>query len=299
MAFRSGFVSILGRPNAGKSTLLNALLGEKIAIVASKPQTTRTQIQGVLNMPDAQIVFVDTPGIHESDTLLNKRMMDLVRTAVEDRDALIYVADASKDPGTAEEHSIAVLNRSKAPAILALNKTDRVPGKAVLLPRLERYRAMHDFADYIPISALTGQGLPELKQAVVAKLPEGEPFFPPDYLTDQPERFLVAELVREKILELTSEEVPHSVAVLVDQWTETPKLTRIHASIVVERPGQKGIIIGSQGAMLKQIGTQAREEAERILDRKIFLELFVKVKPKWREDPQFLAEIDPRSMAGL
>jgi len=299
MEFRSGFVSIIGRPNAGKSTLLNSLLGEKIAIVARKPQTTRTQIQGVLNMPDAQIVLMDTPGIHESDTLINKRMMDLVRAAVEDRDALIYVADGSRDPGTGEEHGIAVLNRSKAPSILALNKIDRVADKGELLPRLDRYRALHDFSDYIPISALTGEGLDALKRAVAEKLPEGEPHFPPDYLTDQPERFLVAEFVREKILELTSEEVPHSVAVLVEQWTETANLTRIHASIIVEREGQKGIIIGSRGSMLKQIGTLARQEAEHMLCRKIFLELFVKVKPKWREDPQFLAEIDPRSMAGL
>jgi GTP-binding protein Era len=299
MAFRSGFVSILGRPNAGKSTLLNALLGEKVAIVASKPQTTRTQIQGVLNLPDAQIVLMDTPGIHESDTLLNKRMMDLVRAAVDARDALIYVADGSRDPDTTEEHAIAVLNRSKGPAILALNKIDRISSKGQLLPRLERYRTVHDFSDFIPISALTGEGLDELKQAVAAKLPEGEPYFPPDFLTDQPERFLVAELVREKILELTSEEVPHSVAVLVEQWTDTPKLTRIHASIIVERQGQKGIVIGSRGSMLKRIGTLAREEAERVLSRKIFLDLFVKVKPKWREDPQFLAEIDPRSMSGL
>ncbi len=299
MAFRSGFVSILGLPNAGKSTLLNALLGEKVAIVARKPQTTRTQIQGVLHLADAQAVLMDTPGIHESDTLFNKRMMDLVRAAVEDRDALIYVADGSRDPGPAEERAIAVLNRSKAPAILALNKSDRVADKAALLPRLDRYRALHDFADYIPLSALTGEGLDELKRAVVEKLPEGEPYFPADFLTDQPERFLVAELVREKILELTSEEVPHSVAVLVEQWSDTPKLTRIHASIIAEREGQKGIIIGSRGSMLKKIGTLAREEAERILGRKIFLELFVKVKPKWREDARFLAEIDPRSMAGL
>jgi len=226
-------------------------------------------------------------------------MMDLVRAAIEDRDALIYVADGSRDPGTDEEHAIAALNRSKAPAILALNKIDRVADKGELLPRLDRYRALHDFSDYIPISALTGEGLDELKKAIAEKLPEGEPYFPPDYLTDQPERFLVAELVREKILELTSEEVPHSVAVLVEQWTETANLTRIHASIIVEREGQKGIIIGSRGSMLKQIGTLARQEAEHMLCRKIFLELFVKVKPKWREDPQFLAEIDPRSMAGL
>jgi GTPase len=299
MAFRSGFVSILGRPNAGKSTLLNSLLGEKVAIVARKPQTTRTAIQGVVNVPNAQIVLIDTPGIHESDTLFNKRMMDAVRAAVQGRDALVYVVDASRDPDTEEEHAMSVLKRSEAPAILAVNKIDRLKGKAELLPRLEKYQQMHGFADYILISALTGAGLDELTKSVVEKLPEGEPFFPPDYLTDQPERFLVAEFVREKILDLTSHEVPHSVAVLVDKWEDTPKIIRIHASIIVERQGQKGIIIGSGGSMLKKIGTLAREDSERILGRKIFLSLFVKVKPKWREDPSFLAEIDPRSMAGL
>jgi GTP-binding protein Era len=299
MAFRSGFVSILGRPNAGKSTLLNALLGEKVAIVARKPQTTRTAIQGVLNVPDAQIVLIDTPGIHQSDTLINKRMMDAVRAAVEGRDALVYVVDSTRDPDTEEEHAMSVLKRSEAPAILAVNKIDRLKGKAELLPRLEKYQQMHAFADYILISALTGAGLDELKTSVVGKLPEGAALFPPDYLTDQPERFLVAEFVREKILELTSQEVPHSVAVLVDQWEDTPKIIRIHASIIVEREGQKGIIIGSGGSMLKKIGTLAREDAEQLLGRKIFLSLFVKVKPKWREDPNFLAEIDPRSMAGL
>ena len=299
MAFRSGFVSILGRPNAGKSTLLNALLGEKIAIVARKPQTTRTAIQGVLNVPDAQIVLIDTPGIHESNTLINKRMMEAVRAAIEGRDALVYVVDSTRDPDTEEEHAMSVLKRSESPAILAVNKIDRLQGKAELLPRLEKYQQMHAFADYILISALTGAGLDELKTSVVEKLPEGEPLFPPDYLTDQPERFLVAEFVREKILELTSQEVPHSVAVLVDQWEDTPKMIRIHASIIVEREGQKGIIIGSGGSMLKKIGTLARVDAEQILGRKIFLSLFVKVKPKWREDPNFLAEIDPRSMAGL
>jgi len=296
---RAGFVSILGLPNAGKSTLLNALLGEKLAIVARKPQTTRTTIQGVLHLPDAQVVFIDTPGIHESNTLINKRMMDAVRTAVEDRDALVFVADATEDPGDAEHRAASVLKRSEAPAILALNKIDRIPSKQALLPKLEAYSKLHDFADLIPISAVTGQGLDELKNVIVSKLPEGEPLFPPDYITDQPERFLVAELVREKILELTAQEVPHSVAVLVDKWEESKRLTRISALIIVEREGQKGIVIGSRGSMLKKVGTMAREEAERILGRKIFLELFVKVRPNWREDPMFLAEIDPRSMAGL
>jgi GTPase len=297
--FRSGFVSLLGRPNAGKSTLLNALLGEKLAIVASKPQTTRTTVQGVLNLDDAQIVFIDTPGIHRSDNLINKRMMDSIRMAVEDRDLLLYLADASRAPGDEERQAIDVLNRAATPAFLLLNKIDRIDDKRRLLHRIEQYQAIHEFAEYFPISALTGDGVDDLKKAIVPRLPEGDPLFPPDYLTDQPERFLVAELIREKLLAETSQEVPHAVAVLVDRWDETPKLTRIAATIYVERAGQKGIIIGARGAMLKKIGTAARIEAESLLGRKVYLELFVKVRSNWREDPAFLNEIDWRSMAGL
>jgi GTP-binding protein Era len=298
--FRSGFVSILGRPNAGKSTLLNALIGEKLAIVASKPQTTRTAVQGVLNLPGAQIVLVDTPGIHESDSLINRRMMDTVRTAAQERDALVFVASAEADPGEEDSKALSVLDHSpETPAILALNKVDRLPRKDELLPRLDKYRALRDFAEFVPISAMTGDGLDQLKQAIVARLPEGKRLFPLDYLTDQPQRFLVAEIVREKILELTRQEVPHSVAVIVDAWDEKNKMTRIHASVVVEREGQKKIIIGTGASMIKQIGSLARQDIERLLDSKVHLELFVKVRPNWREDPQFLAEIDPRSMAGL
>lgn len=297
--FRAGFVSILGRPNAGKSTLLNALVGEKLAIIAKKPQTTRTTIQGVLNTDNAQIVFIDTPGIHKSDTLFNKRMMDTVRAALDDRDLLLFVADAIRAPGEEDARAVSILKKSDTPAFLALNKVDRVANKPVLLERIEQYKALHDFAEYYPISALTGDGLDQLTKGIIERLPESEPFFPPDYITDQPERFLVAELIREKILDATHQEVPHSVAVLVERWEETPKLIRIYATIYVERDGQKAIIIGAGGAMLKQIGTAARTEAERLLGRKIYLELFVKVKPNWREDPQFLSEIDWRSMAGL
>lgn len=297
--FRAGFVSILGRPNAGKSTLLNALVGAKLAIIAKKPQTTRTTIQGVLNTDNAQIVFIDTPGIHKSDTLFNKRMMDTVRAALDDRDLLLFVADAIRAPGEEDARAVSILKKSDTPAFLALNKVDRVANKPVLLERIEQYKALHDFAEYYPISALTGDGLDQLTKGIIERLPESEPFFPPDYITDQPERFLVAELIREKILDATHQEVPHSVAVLVERWEETPKLIRIYATIYVERDGQKAIIIGAGGAMLKQIGTAARTEAERLLGRKIYLELFVKVKPNWREDPQFLSEIDWRSMAGL
>lgn len=297
--FKSGFVSIVGRPNAGKSTLLNALLETKLAIVASKPQTTRITIQGVLNLPDAQVVFLDTPGIHKSDSLINKRMMAQVRNAVEDRDLLLYVADATKEPGKEERLAIDVVKRSEAPAFLLLNKADRVQDKRELLPRIEQYQQIHPFAEYIPISALRGTNLDDLKRTIVKYLPEGEPMFPPDYLTDQPERFLVAELIREKILRLTKQEVPHSVAVIVEKWEEGKKLTSISATVYVEREGQKAIIIGTGGGMLKEIGAAARVEVEEMLDAKVFLELYVKVRNNWREDPRFLNEIDWRSMAGL
>lgn len=298
MSFRAGFVSILGRPNAGKSTLLNALSGEKLAIVASKPQTTRTTVQGVVNRPQAQIIFIDTPGIHKSDTLFNKRMMDTVRGAVEDRDLLLYLTDATRRPDDEDVQAMSVLARSSAPAFLVLNKIDRLDAKEQLLERIEQFRALHEFDAYIPISAMRKDGLEALLKAIEEKLPEGEPFFPEDFITDQPERFMVAEMIREKILKFTQQEVPHSVAVLVEKWEETERLTRIHATIYVEREGQKRIIIGSGGLVLKKIGTDARLEAERRLDRKIFLELFVKVRSNWREDPQFLNEIDWRSMSG-
>jgi GTPase len=297
--FRSGFVSILGRPNAGKSTLLNALMGTKIAIVAPKPQTTRTAAQGVLNLPDAQIVFLDTPGIHKSDNLFNKRMMDTIRTAVEDRDLLLYLADATHAPNEEDEQAISVVKRTETPAFLVLTKVDRVQDKRKLLARIEQYKAIHEFDEFIPISAVKGIGLDDLKKSIVARLPEGEPFFPPDVITDQPERFMIGEIIREKVLLATQQEVPHSVAVLIEKWEETEKITRIHATIYVERAGQKGIIIGAGGAMLKKIGTAARLEAEKLLERKVYLELFVKVRANWREDPQFLNEIDWRSMAGL
>ena len=295
--FRSGFVSILGRPNAGKSTLLNALAGQKLAIVASKPQTTRTTIQAVVNMPGAQIVFLDTPGIHKSDSTFNRRMMDTVRTAAEDRDALLYVVDAAHDPHGQEEQAISLVKKYEAPVFLVLNKIDRIQDKRYILERIRRYQAIHEFAEYIPVSALTGDGLDDLKKSIVARLPEGEPMFPPDHITDQPERFLVAELIREKILRLAHQEVPHAVAVLIDNWEDAPAITRIHATVYVERSGQKAIIIGAGGSMMKQIGTEARTEAEQLLGRKIFLELYVKVRENWREDPQFLNEIDWRSIA--
>ncbi len=296
--FVSGFVSLLGLPNAGKSTLLNALTGTKVAIVSDKPQTTRNVIQGVATTPDSQIVFLDTPGIHKPDTLFNRRMMEVIQAALDERDLLIYVADATARENGAEQEALDLVRGSKTPAFLALNKVDLVKPKQNLLPMMERYRELHEFAEYIPISARTGEGVDELRAAVVKRLPEGPAYFPPDYLTDQPERFLAAELIREKLLAETRSEVPHSIAVVVDRFEEGPKLARIYATIYVEREGQKGIVIGSKGAMLKHVGTQARLDMERMFGRKIYLELYVKVRPRWRENKQFLDGLDWRSMTG-
>jgi len=296
--FRSGYVSILGRPNAGKSTLLNALVGAKVAIVSEKPQTTRAPIQGVVNTAGAQVIFLDTPGIHESDTLFNRRMMETVREALTDRDVLLYVADATAGFSEKDAQALDVLRRVTTPVLLVLTKIDRIQDKRLLLPLIEQYKAKREFEEYIPVSSTTREGLDRVRDEIVKRLPEGPAYFPPDYLTDQPERYLAAELIREQALRETRQEVPHAVAVLVDQWTETPKLTRIAATIYVERPGQKAIVIGAKGATLKKIGTFARHEIERIFSRKIFLELFVKVQKDWRGNPEFLKAIDWRSMTG-
>ena len=296
--FVSGFVSILGRPNAGKSTLLNALIGEKIAIVADKPQTTRTSIQGFLNLDLAQIIFIDTPGIHRGDSSINRRMMHTVRAALDSRDLLLYLVDSTIPFSEADRHALDLVKKSGTATILALNKVDLLQDRAALLPLLDRYRSAHDFVEYIPISAMTGEGLDALRSAILTRLPEGPAYFPADRITDQPERFLASELIREKILLETRQEVPHSVAVLIDQWEETPRLTRIFATVYVEKPGQKGIVIGSKGGMLKRVGTLAREEMEALFNRKIFLDLHVKVQPNWRERAAFLDALDWRTMAG-
>ena len=296
--FRSGFVSIIGRPNAGKSTLLNALVGQKLAIVADKPQTTRTSIQGVLTLPDAQIVFLDTPGIHATDSALNKRLMEAVRAALEERDLLLFLADATHPLGEEDRHAVDIVRKRGAPVMLVLTKIDLLRDKAVLLPLIEQYRDIYDFADYLPVSAVKGTGLDDLRRNIVARLPEGPAYFPPQHVTDQPERFLAAELIREKILLLTRQEVPHSIAVTVDSWEETLQITRIFATIRVEREGQKRIVIGAGGAMLKKIGTQARQEMERLFAVRIYLDLHVRVEPGWRERSAFLNALDWRTMAG-
>ena len=296
---RAGFVAILGRPNAGKSTLLNALMGTKLAIVASKPQTTRTAIQGVLTLPEAQIVFIDTPGIHKSTTPLNKRMMDTVRAAADAPDVVLFVIDSLARFTEEDAQAVDLAKKAGAPVIAVLNKVDWLEEKPKLLALIERYRTLHDFAAYIPISAREGQGLDELRKEIVERLPEGPAQYPADYLTDQPERFLAAEVIREKVLHHTQQEVPHAVAVMIESWEDTPKMLRIAATIYVERPGQKAILIGAGGAALKKIGTLARQELERTLGRKIFLQTLVKVRAGWRQDPEFLAAVDWRSVSGM
>ncbi|MBS1857550.1 MAG: GTPase Era [Acidobacteria bacterium] len=295
--FRSGFVSIVGRPNAGKSTLLNALVGQKVAIVADKPQTTRTAIQGVLTLPEAQVVFVDTPGIHKADTPLNKRLMETVRASVEERDLLLFVSDAHRKFTEEDRKAIDLARRTETPVLCVLNKIDLLQDKAALLPLIEQYKAAYNFAEFLPVSAVRRMGLDDLIATIVRYLPQGPAYFPEDYVTDQPERFLAAELIREKVLLATRDEVPHSVAVAVDKWEETPRITRIFATIRVEREGQKAIIIGTGGSMLKKIGTAARQEMEQLFERRIYLDLHVRVQPGWREKAVFLNTLDWRTMA--
>lgn len=291
---KSGFVSILGRPNAGKSTLLNRLVGTKIAIVAEKPQTTRETIQGVLTRPDAQIIFLDSPGIHEPRNSLNRRMMREVRAALEARDLLVLLVDSTAPFGRGDEQAVDLVRQANTPAFLALNKIDRLGSKQALLPLIDVYQARFSFDEFFPISALTGEGVDELLAALLDRLPEGPQYFPNDHITDQPLRRLAAELIREKIIQLTGQEVPYSVAVAIDRFEEGPRLLRLAATIYVEREGQKGIIIGSGGERLKKIGTLAREEMEFLFGRKVFLQLHVKVRRDWRESESFLEALDWR-----
>lgn len=294
---RAGFVGIVGRPNAGKSTLLNALIGEKLAITAPQPQTTRTAIQAVLTLAEAQVVFADTPGIHHADNMFNKRMMDTIRGALQDRDLVLYVGDVTKPVAQEDEHAVSALART-AKALLVLNKIDRIADKRLLLPLIQRYMELFPFVEAVPVSARNGNGIEELKHLIIQNLPPGPALFPDDYITDQPMRFLAAEIVRERILRATRDEVPHAAAILIDDWEESPRLVKIAATIYVERPGQKTILVGNKGQMLKKIGTAAREELEQQLERKVFLSLFVKVKPNWRQDSDFLNAMDWHAMVG-
>ncbi len=299
MSFRSGFVSIIGRPNAGKSTLLNALVGEKVAIVTHKPQTTRNRILGMVNLPaekgrpGAQIVLIDTPGVHKPTSALNRKMMQEVHDALQGRDLILLIVDAAAEFGAGDRFVLDLVKRSGGRVFLLLNKIDAI-AKPRLLPLIAEYSKLHDFAEIIPISALKRDGLEVLLDKVVRALPEGPRYFPKDQYTDQPERFLAAEIVREKVLVAAAEEVPYAATVQVENYEELRGLTRIHATIYCERDGQKKILVGKGGSMLKRIGTSARLELERILGTKVYLELFVKVSPEWRESKRFLEELDWR-----
>ena len=293
MAFRSGFVAIVGRPNAGKSTLVNTLVGQKVSIVSPKPQTTRNRIQGILNRQDAQIVLIDTPGIHKPGSALNRMMMDEVQHALDGIHVLSLIVDASAEFGPGDRFSLEWVKRFRGLVFLLMNKIDRVK-KPALLPLIDRYRRAFEFTDIFPISALTGEGCADLVNAWLSHLPEGEAYFPGDQFTDQPERFLAAEIIREKAILQTREEIPHALAVLIDSFEETPKLIHVRAALCVEREGQKGILIGKNGERIKQIGTLARKELEEVLGAKVFLETFVRVEPRWRENPALVRQLDWR-----
>jgi GTP-binding protein Era len=288
---RAGFVAIIGRPNAGKSTLLNRLVGQKIAIVTSKPQTTRNRIQGIVTRPEGQIVFIDTPGLHEAESALGRQMMREVAAAVEGIDLLLLMVDASRTLPFADELLLERARRFSGKSILVLNKIDRLP-RPKLLPLIEAFRKAFEFSAIVPISAMKGSGCEELVQEILRQLPEGEAYFPEDQVTDQPERFLAAEIVREKAIQVMYHEVPYALAVFVEKFEESPKLLRIEVTMNVERDTQKKILIGHKGEMLKKIGTEARKELEGIFGVKVYLGLFVKVVPNWREDPQKVRELD-------
>ena len=291
--FRSGFVAIIGRPNAGKSTLVNRLVGQKIAIVTSKPQTTRNRIQGIVTSSAGQIVFIDTPGLHEANSALGRQMMQEVAAALEGIDVLLLMTDLSGPEPKADELLLEKARRFRGKTILALNKIDRLP-KPKLLPLMQSFAKAFDFAAIVPISALKGSGCDELLQEILKHLPEGPPYFPEDQVTDQPERFLAAEIIREKAIQRMYHEVPYALAVFAEKFEETPKLLRIEALINVERDSQKKILIGHKGEMIKRIGTEARKELERIFGTRIYLGLHVKVAPDWRENPQKVRELDWR-----
>ena len=301
MAFHSGFVCILGRPNAGKSTLLNALAGQKLAIVSPKPQTTRNRVLGVVHIPKAknktgaQIVLIDTPGLHRPDNSLGKKMMAEVREAMDGCELALVIVDAARPKDEDEDFVLQLVKKTQTPAMLLLNKIDLLRGeKLKLLPLIERYGKLKLFREIIPISARKSEGLTLLIEKLARAMPNGPKYFADDQITDQPLRFMAAELIREQLLLQTAEEVPHQTTVVLEQFEERKKLVRIAAVIYCEREGQKRILIGRQGQMLKQIGTEARLEIERMLGVKVFLELFVKVRPNWRQSRGFVEELDWR-----
>ena len=290
--YRSGYVALVGRPNAGKSTLLNRLVGEKIAAVSNKPQTTRHQIRGVITRPRGQIVLVDTPGVHQPGYLLNRRMMASVHDALEGVDLVCLIRDASVSTGNGDRFVLDLVKRTGKPALLLLNKTDKLPDKTALLPLIEWYSAEHEWRGVVPLSARKGDAVEALVGEIVKHLPAGAPIFGEDELTDQPLRSLVSEIVREKILQTTGDEIPYVTAVVTERYDESdPGLTRIFCAIYVERNSQKRIIIGKGGERLKEVGTRARRDIERLTGTRVYLELFVKVEEDWRNSARALNDL--------
>ncbi len=294
-AYRSGFVAIVGRPNVGKSTLMNHLIGQKIAIMSDKPQTTRNKIHGVYTTDGAQIVFLDTPGIHKPNSKLGEHMMKSAESALGEVEAVLFLTDVTEELGGGDRYIIERLKKVDTPVILVMNKIDKVHPEA-LLPIIEKYRKLHDFTEVVPISALSGNNVSTLLEQLLKYLPEGPQYYPEDQVTDHPEQFVCAELVREKILHMTREEVPHSIAVQIeDMRVQENGVVYIGAVIYVERDSQKGIIIGKKGALLKEVGQQARKDIEQLLGSKTFLELWVKVKKDWRNQDRVLKDLGFRN----
>ena len=288
---KCGVVALIGRPNAGKSTMLNRLVGEKIAIVSDKPQTTRTRITGVLTQPEGQIVFLDTPGIHKPIHKLNRRMMSFVTDALSSVDLIVLLIDATQPMGRGDRFVLDMIRSTSTTAFLLPNKVDLMRDKKQLLPLIKTYTDEREFAEVVPISALTGDGVDLLIKKLFEALPTGPLLFPEDEMTDQPERVLAAEMVREKILQATGDELPYVTAVFTERWEETEGLTIIHCLIYVERASHRAIVIGKGGARLKEVGTAARADIEKLLGRRVFLNLFVKVRERWRDDERVLNEL--------
>ena len=288
--FRAGFVAVMGRPNVGKSTLVNRLVGQKVSIVSDKPQTTRNRILAVVNASRAQIVLFDTPGVHKPMHRMNERMVEAAVRSLPQVDLALWLIDVSEQYGAGDRHMKEVLRASRKPVILGINKIDTVP-KPKILPVIEQYRQLMDFLEVVPFSALTGENVDVLTERLIEHLPVSEPLYPEEFVTDLPERFFVAEMVREQILRLTRQEIPYTTGVVVDSFKEEEKLVRIEATIFVERDSQKAIIIGRGGSMLKTIGTEARREIEDFLGTRVFLGLFVKVRQGWRENRAILEEM--------
>jgi GTPase len=289
---KAGFIALLGRPNAGKSTLLNRIVGQKLAIVSDKPQTTRTRVVGVKNYPEGQAIFVDTPGVHKPTHRLNVRMVDTALESMRAVDVVALIVDVSAKPGAGDRYMLEVVKETTQPTVLVLNKVDLI-AKPKLLPVIDSYRQQHPFVEIVPVSAVDGTNVDVLENQLLHHLPEGDPIYPPDYLTDQTERFFVAEIVREQVLQLTHDELPFSTAVVVDKFDESAGAARVdlYCTILVDRESQKPIVIGRGGAMIKQIGTAARVELERFLEKHVYLDLHVKVKSEWRDDDRTLDEI--------